>query len=326
MPFKAFTQKIKLSTRWQAYFFLLVNTLTWGAAFVITKPAFDVTTPFRFLLYRHALALLLTLPLIWYYRSTILTLGKKILTIIGLELVGNTLALSLLYEGLKRTNVVEANLLSTSLPIFVILGGIFLLKEKQEKHEWLGLSIAVAATLYLTVFPLVMTGSVDGISLVGNVLVIASNIANMFYFPLAKRAYQKIPKFLVTTISFWVATASYLLLSLVELGGSMGTFMTHITVDFAAPSVWIAVGYMAIFGSIIGLTAYIKGQDGIEASEASFFYYLQPLVYLPLAYWFLGEAVTFAQLVSLLVIFVGVAIAEQRAPKPSRRTRATKKT
>lgn len=319
------TRMTAAKTRWQAYFFLLINTLTWGAAFVITKPAFDVTTPFRFLLYRHALALLLTLPLLWHYWPKILKLGKKMGTIIGLELVGNTLALSLLYEGLKRTNVVEANLLSTSLPIFVILGGIFLLKEKQEKHEWLGLSIAVIATMYLTVFPLLMTGSVDGISVLGNVLVIASNVANMFYFPLAKRAYREIPKFLVTTISFWVATVSYLLLSLVELGGSMSTFITQISLDFAAPSVWIAVGYMAIFGSIIGLTAYIKGQDGIEASEASFFYYLQPLVYLPLAYWFLGESVTMMQIISLLFIFIGVGIAEQR-PKHPNRTRATKKT
>lgn len=304
-----------ISNRWQAYSFLLINTLVWGAAFVMVKPAFEVTTPFRFLFYRHLIAALLTLPLLWRYRQPLLNLGKKIWTIILLELLGSTIALSLVYGGLKYTSVLEANLLGTTLPIFITLGGIFILKEKQERHEWLGLSIALAATLYLTVWPFLTTGSVGQISIIGNVLIIASNLANLLYFPLAKRAYAKLPKFLVTTLSFWVATISFLLLSFVEAGASVPAFTNVITTDIAAPSVWIASGYMAIFGSIIGLTAYIKGQDGIESSEASFFYYLQPLVYLPLTFIFFGEALSPGQLIALLVILAGVVIAERRQRK-----------
>lgn len=304
---------LKKQPRWQAYAFLLLNAALWGAAFVIVKPAFEVTTPFRFLFYRHLLAAVLMLPIFWHYRHQLAKIGHTIWTIIGLELLGSTLALSLLYIGLKYTTALEANLLGTTLPIFITLGGVLILKEKQERHEWLGLLIALAATFYLTVWPLLTTGSVDGISVVGNALIIASNIANLVYFPLAKRAYTKLPKFLVTSISFWVATISFLGLSLLEAGGAISALITSVQLDFTATSVWFATLYMAIFGSIIGLTAYIKGQDGIEASEASFFYYLQPLVYLPLAFFVLKEAITIGQLTALLVILIGVVIAERRA-------------
>jgi drug/metabolite transporter (DMT)-like permease len=313
----------KNQPRWQSYAFLLLNTIVWGAAFVMVKPAFEVTTPLRFLFYRHLLAAFLALPLLWYYRLQIKKLGKKLWTIIGLELIGSTLALSLLYAGLNYTTVIEANLLGTSLPLFITLGGITLLKEKQELNEWFGLCIALVGTLYLTVFPLITTGSVTGISVLGNSLIILSHIANLFYYPLAKKYYTHIPKFLVTTISFWVGTVTFFLLSLLELRGSLPKLLHTITSDTTAPSVWVASGYMAVFGSIIGLTAYIKGQDGVEASEASLFYYLQPLVYLPLTFYLFGEVLNGPQLVSLIVILMGVLIAERR---PGRRLAPAKST
>jgi drug/metabolite transporter (DMT)-like permease len=315
--------------RVQSYLLLLINTIVWGAAFVIVKPAFDVTTPLRFLFYRHLIAAMLTLPLFWYYRQELLRLGKTYWTIVVLELIGSPLALVLFYTGLKYTTVLEASLLSTSLPVFIILGGILILREKQERHEWVGMGLTFVATLFLTVWPSFATGRETAqVLTVGNVLIIASHLANLVYFPLAKRAYQKIPKFLVTTISFWVAAITFFGLSLAEAANLSTPLMSLVNLDLQASSVWVASGYMAVFGSIIGLTAYIKGQDNIEASEASLFYYLQPLVYLPLTYLAFGESLTISQFIALLVILFGVFWAERRtkpSPLAKRSNRPSKK-
>lgn len=69
---------------------------------------------------------------------------------------------------------------------------------------------------------------------------------------------------------------------------------------------------MAVFGSIVGLTAYIQGQDGIESSEASLFWYLQPLIAIPLAFIVLGEKALPLQWLGLGLVLIGVAIAERR--------------
>lgn len=115
---------------------MLLNTICWGAALPLVKPGLEVTTPFRFLFFRFTAATLIILPfLIWqlWKKPQLLTAVPKI---IGLELIGTTLALSLLYVGLNHTSALEASLLTTTAPLFITLGGVIFLRERQEKHEW----------------------------------------------------------------------------------------------------------------------------------------------------------------------------------------------
>jgi len=303
----------KKSARLTSYSWLLLNAVVWGAALIIIKPAFAVTTPFRFLFYRYLLAVLFSLPwLIIFWEKHKKNFKKNISKILPLEILGTTIVLSLLYFGLDRTSAIEASLLTTTTPIFITLMGIFILKEKQELHESFGLAIAFIGTILLTILPVITNGGLQSISLTGNLLIIGQNLAAAFYFVLAKKHYHKMSKLFVTTISFNIGLVSFFFLSLFEAGASMTHFIQSIQVDLSHQSVWIASIYMAIFGSIIGLTAYIKGQDGIEASEASLFSYLQPLIYLPLGFIMLGEQVTLIQVTLLGLILFGVFFAEKR--------------
>lgn len=327
---------MKLSRRGQAYLLLLTNTITWGAALVIVKPGLDATTPFRFLLYRYLLAIVLTVPILLFYycRKTIKHWWKTIAVVTFVEFFGTILSLSCLYFGLQRTTVIEASLIASASPFFMTVAGLIWLKEKQEDHEWVGLALSMVGTVLLTVVPVVgqQLGFGSGISLLGNGLIILHNTFSAIYFVLAKKYFVKLPKLLTSTISFYIGAVSFLILSLWEVQGNWSSLLAISWHDLSIPSVWIASGYMAVFGSIIGLTAYIKGQDLIEASEASWFWYLQPLVYIPLAMIFLGEHVSLYQLGSLGLIFVGVLIAERRTKshlllpswlrrKPQRQTR-----
>lgn len=280
---------------------------------IIVKPAFDVTTPYRYLLYRYLIAGVIALPLLFYYWPKVKHVWKNLGVIIGLELLGTTVALSLLYLGLARTTAIEASLLVTSAPLFTTLVAVWLLKEKQLKNEWLGLVIALAGTVLLTLWPLFnSSASVASFSVSGNLLIIGNSITAALYFVWAKKYYRQLPKLFVTTISFFVGLVTFGLLSFFEQQFSIARLSQAIFTDLHSTPVLIAAGYMAIFGSIIGLTAYIKGQDGIEASEASLFTYLQPLIYLPLGVLLLHEALSPFQIVSLALILGGVAIAEKR--------------
>lgn len=307
----------KGNKRFQSYFFLLVNTIVWGAALIVVKPALEFTTPFRYLFYRYLIASLVALPILLVIIKKI---NKKKLKKINfkqiffLETLGSGFALAALYSGLKLTSALEANLLTTTVPIFVTLGGIFLLREKQEKNEWLGLIIAFIGTIILVLAPIFgLNGQFTRFSIWGNIMIIIHNTLNLFYFPLAKKAYQGIPKFLVSSISFYISLVIFALFSLFELGNFNLLELASLTIsELQNISVLWASFYMAVFGSVIGLTAYIKGQEGIEASEASLFWYLQPLVYIPLGFMLLGEKINTVQVISLLIIFVGVFIAERR--------------
>lgn len=319
-------------TRLRSYFFLLINTITWGLALIIVKPSLEITTPFRYLLYRYLIAALASLPILLYYWPKIknkLQAFKKILLV---EFFGTGLALALLYLGLAKTSAIEASFITTTTPIFVVLAGVFYLKEKEEKHEIIGLITAFLGTSLLTFLPVILNGmSPKGLSLEGNILIILQNIATAIAMVLAKKHYKKIPKLFVTSVSFYFGILVFFLLSLGEIfiqKQSQLTLLTETEIglpsipaelllsiqqDLSHPSVWLAAGYMAIFGSIIGLTAYIKGQDGIEASEASLFWYLQPLVFVPAGIILLKETVHPLQIVAMVIILFGVYIAEKRS-------------
>lgn len=310
----------KRNNRLQSYLFLLINTLVWGAALIVVKPALEHTTPFRYLLYRYLIASIAALPIIFVILRRISKQQLKKINlkhIILLEALGSGLALAALYSGLKLTSALEANLLTTTVPIFVTLGGIFLLKEKQEKNEWIGLIVAFLGTLVLTLAPFFsLNGQFTQLSIWGNILILLHNTINIFYFPLAKKAYQGAPKLLISGISFFVGFIFFIPLVMFELGSPNPlTLVNTMITELQNVSVLWAAFYMGIFGSIIGLTAYIKGQEGIEASEASLFWYLQPLIYIPLGYIMLNEKINTVQVVSLLVIFTGVFIAEKRSRK-----------
>jgi drug/metabolite transporter (DMT)-like permease len=105
----------------------------------------------------------------------------------------------------------------------------------------------------------------------------------------------------------WVGAASFVLLSLPS-GNPLSTLSTHLTV----PVVLFSVVYMAVFGSIIGATTYLVGQNLIEISEASIFTYLQPVVAIPLSILWLKESLSPITILGMLIIGVGVYLSEFR--------------
>lgn len=301
------TQKAK---RLQAYFFLLLNTLVWGAFIPIVKLGFNDSeiTPFRFLFYRFVLAGLLITPFIWQQLKKV----KNKWRILLIEVVQTSIGLSFLYLGLRETTALETGFITTSLPLFIIVGGIVFLREKQDKKEWLGLILAIIGTLIITLEPLWQGNDGFGGSLSGNLLILGYNVSTAAYFLLAKKYYQRLPKLLISGLSFYVGALTFAIFSLLELGGNPSSLITAISIDLDSYLVWGVIAYAAILGSIVGLTAYIKGQDGIEASEASLFTYLQPVIYIPLGFWLLGEAASIGQFFALAIIILGVYIAGKK--------------
>ncbi len=305
--------KIKHVSRWQAYGLLLINVILNAVALPLVKPAFDVTTPFRFLFYRFTLAAIINIPILWHFFTAHKLSLKKFGMIILIELLGSTFTLGVLYLGLARTTSLEANLIATASPIFTILAGVIYLREKEERHEWFGLLLAFTGTLMIIVLP-ILTGksSFSFMSFTGNALIMLQNITGALGLILAKKYYKEIPKLLVTGIASWLAMICFAGLAFWELGTKQSQFMQVIAGDWTHQSVWLAVGYMSIFVTMLASTAYLKGQECIEASEASLFSYLSPLVFLPVSIFVLHEGVNPLHILGLVVILVGVVIAEVR--------------
>lgn len=303
------TKKRKL-----AYLALIVNTIVWGAAAPIVKPALSFITPEQFLFYRFLIASIVSIPfLIPIFVRSKFTLGD-IIKIIVLELLGTTIILEMVYVSLRSTSALEASIIYSTSPLFVTLAGVFILKERETKCEWKGLFLALMGSMLITIEPLIKNShpALRG-SFEGNILMIFQNILWALYLIVAKKMYRKFPMMAVSGISFLVGLVSFYILALPS-GNPFGSFAQHMS----NPSVFSAVVYMAIFGSIVGATTYLFGQNLIEASEASVFTYLQALVALPLSVLWLGDHITPIMVIGGAVIALGVYIGELKGRSGSR--------
>lgn len=294
-----------------AYLALILNAVIWGAALPLVKPALAFVPPFEYLLYRYLIAAPLSLPLLIWLLKKYKPPLKRLASIVALESIAITGALSLLYEGLKRTSSLEATLIANASPVFIIIGGIIFLREKEERHELIGLILAIIGITILTLEPWISGRNHLGFSFAGNLFVLGHNLCWSAYVLLAKRYYRGVSKLLVGSVSLWVGLVSFLALTIAIQGRSAIAPETMLA-NLSIPQVLVASAYMALLGSIVAVPAYIYGNDRIEASEASLFSYLQPVITIPLATLWLKEPFNGTIAAALLMSTFGVFIAQRR--------------
>ncbi len=296
-----------------AYLALLGNSALWALAIPFVKKGFqDGLTPLSFLYNRFLIAALLTLPIFFLSKNTPSgqkTLKpKRLIYIIPLELLFSVVSLLLLYVGLDATSAVEATLIAVTWPLFITLGAIIFLKEREEGHEWKGLLLAVLGTILLVIRPLFNHGAHG--STYGNLLILLQNVGLAAYFLLSKRLYRGLNKWLITSVNFF---AAFIAFSLIAIFLDLSPLQLTVSLFyFSSPWPLIATLYMALPGSILAITLYHLGQEKIEASEASLFTYLQPLFSLPVAFLLLKESVGIIEIGALAIILIGIFLAEKR--------------
>lgn len=294
-----------MNKRLTAYLLLLTASIIWGVAGVVIKYTLQFVSPFQFLFWRFLLTSIITFPIfIWHLRVHPLKLAwfPKIAL---LGLLVTTVSLSFVFLGFDRTSAIEGTLLTALSPIFIVAGGALFLKEKVTGQEKIGIAIAVIGTVFTILQPLIQDG-IKGSSVSGNTFLVLSNISWMGFVLLSKKwESEGLKPFHITALSFFIGAVTFLPIAALEAGVTPSLAQIP---SAALPGIF----FMSVFSSLIAYTAYEVGLSRVEASEADIFNYLYPIWAAPLAFFFLGEAVTTTFLLGAGLIATGVVIAEYR--------------
>ncbi len=296
-----------IKSRRLAYTALLTNVFIWGIAFPIIKPAFDFISPMQYLYFRFLVAGIVSLPifLIYYFKSH--PKISYLIKVLLIELLSITIPLYLLYEGLSRTSSIEASLLGSIYPLFIVLGSIWFLHEKENKREWQGLGLALLGSLVLVIGPALSGGIDSPSSTIGNMYILGYGLTYTIYAILAKKIYKTKPPIFIGSITYLVTALIYGLI--LSSSGSLPS-LSLLTSNF---SILMPVLYMAIPGGIIAFALHLYAVSKIEVSEANLFGYLNGLVAIPAAYIILGEMPSIITLIATAIIAYGVYRAEIRS-------------
>jgi len=295
-------------SRIKSYILLTLVAAIWGIAGPVIKYTLPDFPPVIFLTYRFAISLVILIPFLLINKPAFPKDRRNIFILTLVGLLGSSINLGLLFYGYNYTTALDASLLSATAPIFVVAASAFILNEKVTKNEKLGVLITFVGAIAIVIQPLAEGGLFRLENMYGNILIIAANVAWVFYVVLSKYELKhKVNPLTMTIYMFFLGFITLLPLAIYQSGG-VSNLISQITDTPIKPH--LGVWYMALLSGALAYFLYQKAQKSIEASEATLFSYLGPLFAAPLAVLWLGESLTPTFLLGGVIIAIGVFIAE----------------
>lgn len=193
-----------------------------------------------------------------------------------------------------------ASLLVATVPLFIAIIEIFILKDKKMDYKGLiGLALGFGGVVYLTLGKSSTGGIIDFKGAL--ILLFASLFWSM------GSVYSKTFKAngsIISNIGIQMFAGGIGLSTVGLLRGELSS------INFARSSV-LALLYLIVFGSIIGYSCYIYILQKWPASKAGTYAYINPIVAVVLGTIVLGEPFTFSIVISMMIIILGVFMVQQ---------------
>lgn len=286
-----------------AYAALVGTTLVFGLSFVGTKYALRGFEPLLLAASRFALAGLI-LAVAWRAFGTREHATRAELARVALlGFVSLTVYFAFENSGIKRTSASQAAIIMAAVPIFVVVLNVFTLRERNTARQWIGVAISFAGIVVLVG----AGGRADGGSLLGDLLLLVACVAAATYALMARRLLVSRSPLFVTAFQNVFGALFMLPLALVEAA----------LVGVRRPTLGAfgALAYLTVFCSVAGYLLLNYALSHVEASKASVFLNLIPVVGVAGAFVALGERFTLAQAAASVVVVAGVWLTNSGRPR-----------
>lgn len=293
---------MSLSKHQQAILALILANIIWGAASPIFKWALTNIEPFTLAFLRFSLAALILFPFaLGNLRVKREDWGKLIL----LSLAGITFNISFFFFGLRLSPSINAPIIATAGPIFLLAGCLFVLKERLKLKVISGTSLGFLGVILIILRPLFEDGL--NLAVLGNLFFVAATLGSVTHTIFTKEIIAKYTPVTITFWSFLIGAATFLPFFFWEVG-KFG-FLSNL----ATPGL-SGIIFGVFFSSTVAYFAYHWAIKNLLAQEVGVFAYLDPMVALLIAIPLLGEIPTPTYLLGAILVFLGIFIAEGRLP------------
>jgi len=220
-----------------------------------------------------------------------------------LAFFGVALFQSLVYLGLRTTTAVNAVLLNSSLPLFMLLCSWALERERATRRQVLGMLVSFAGILVI-----LSRGELERLLQVqfhaGDAWILLAMPVWGIYSVLLKRRPRELGGF-----AFLLA---------ISLAGALMLAPLYAVQAIASPPSWpapaeaLGVLYIALAASVLAFAFWNRGVAAVGANAAGFTLHLLPAFGTALAIVFLDEALAAFHAVGFVTILFGVILATRR--------------
>jgi drug/metabolite transporter (DMT)-like permease len=239
---------------------------------------------------------------LWQHRTALRAAGWRLLVLAGVGIAGYN---SLLYAAARSTAAINLTLVNTCLPLMTFIGAGLLLGEWPQRRAWWGLAVAGGGLLVL-----ISKGSwasISGLAFSRGDLIMLLAVVDWALYSLLLRRWsshlQPIPPLALLGVLMLLGVPLILPFYLVELAQG-----AHFSMR---PQNLAAIGYTAIFASLLAYLAWNHAIRVLGAAKASLSNYLMPVFTAVLGWLLLGEGLQSYHWFGAALIFTGLLLGTQ---------------
>ena len=283
------------------YGLLVLASLFWAGNWVTGRALREDFGPVALSFWRWLIAAAVLAPFVWGdVRAQWPVLCRHWRLIAMLALLGVVLFQTFVYVGLRSTLAINAVLLNSTIPLFIMACAWLMDGVRATPRQWLGLALSFAGILGI-----VTRGEPARIAELdvhaGDLWILAAMPVWAMYSVLLKR---KPPELGGMTLVFVLAACG-----LVVLLPAYVVEMQWLPQHLPGPEAIAGAVYIGLFASIAALACWNAGVAAVGANIAGFTVHLLPMFGTVLAILFLGESLRVFHVAGFAAILAGVALA-----------------
>jgi drug/metabolite transporter (DMT)-like permease len=305
MDFKLKTQSLGKTSIF-GHLGALVAVVAWGCSFIASKVLMEDGgfTPAETYVYRFAVAYLLLLMMtIRHIRANTL---RDELTFFVCGICAGSIYFILENYALNNTTTGNVSLLSSVSPIFTTI----LMALVYRSHIGFG-TIAGSVIAFVGVACVIFSHG-EGIEInpFGDVLALMAGLSWAIYSILIKRLIPLYSSLFVTRKLFFYGVITAMPLVIIQ----PEPLHLHLLFDISAPEFMINILFLILMCSIVGYIIWNEAMKSLGPVTANNYIYMQPLVTMIVAYFYLGEKIYLLGYVGCAMIIGGLIIADKWKP------------
>jgi drug/metabolite transporter (DMT)-like permease len=286
-----------------SYLLLLISTASWGGNWVAARAITLDVPPFALSFWRWAIASLLLLPFAAaQLREDAPLVRRHFPALVAFGVIGVAGFTMLGYWGLRYTTAVNATLLNSALPLFVVPLSWWLLKLTVSGRQLAGLALSLAGVACI-----ISAGDLQAFAQLalnpGDLLLLGGALLWAIYTVLLKWRPPLRPLSFLFTIG--AAAAAFTLPFYLWETAEGGTMI--VSARTAA-----AIGYLALFPSVIAYICWNHAVAVVGPNVAGFFNPVIPVFGTLLAVSLLGEPFRLYHLAGFALVLGGVVLTSKR--------------
>lgn len=237
------------------------------------------------------------------------------LRLFGAGMIGILLNQGCFIIGVSYTSPGEASLVTTTMPMWVMLLAWLFLKEPITLKKAGGIALGAAGAIILV---LGGAGSIAGGDnpALGDFIVLMAQLSYALYLTIYRNF---IKKYSLVTLMKWM----FLSASIVGLPSTIGYVRAT---DWGAISVseWIGIGYVVFFATYIAYICIMIGQKNLRPTIVGMYNYVQPIVATIVGISLGMDHFTIMKAIAVVLIFSGVYLVTVSKAAPSDNASHTK--